>query len=190
MDISNIFASKTRKALFRLYFTNPDGEYYLRELERMLDIPVSMIRRELVRLEEDGIFRSRKRGNQTYYYLNKKYPLFEELKSIVSKTIGIRRLLTKMLERLSNVEVAFIFGSFAKNEARASSDIDVFIIGDVDESKLIEELSTLEKELGREINYSLYTRDDFEKKKKAKESFIEDLLENPKIFLIGNENEL
>jgi len=90
MDISKIFKSKTRKELFRLYFTNPDHEYYLRELERLLDIPVSMIRKELNRLEEDRIFLSRRRGNSTYYFLNKSYPLFDELKSIVFKTIGVQ----------------------------------------------------------------------------------------------------
>ena len=73
MDISKIFKSKTRKEIFRLYFTNPESEYYLRELERVLGIPVSMIRNELVRLEEDGIFQTRKKGNQTYYFLNKTY---------------------------------------------------------------------------------------------------------------------
>lgn len=190
MDISNIFASKTRKALFRLYFTNPEKEYYLRELERLLEIPVSMIRSELVRLEEKGIFRSRKRGNLTYFFLNKTYPLFEELKSIVFKTIGVKGLLTETLETLKNIEVAFIFGSFAKNDASASSDIDLFIIGDVNESTLVRKLNKIEKALMREINYSLYTREDFEKKKKEKESFIVDLIENPKIFLIGHENEL
>ncbi len=76
MDIINIFKSKTRKELFRLYFTNPDSNYYLRELERLLNIPVSMIRRELLRLEKEGVFISTKKGNLLYYYLNKSYPLF------------------------------------------------------------------------------------------------------------------
>ena len=103
MDISKIFKSKTRKALFRLYFTNPDKEYYLRELERLLDIPVSMIHKELLRLEVDGIFSSEKKGNLNYFYLNKTYPLFEELKSIVFKTIGIQALLKETLENLNSL---------------------------------------------------------------------------------------
>jgi predicted transcriptional regulator len=90
MDISKIFKSQTRKELFRLYFTNPDQEYYLRELERILQTSVSMIRKELTRLEEEGIFLSRRKGNLIYYLLNQSYPLFDELKSIVFKTIGIQ----------------------------------------------------------------------------------------------------
>lgn len=89
MDIGKLFKSKTRKELFRLYFTNPDNRYYLRELERLLNIPVSMIRKELMNLEEEGVFASAKAGNLTYYFLNKSYPLFDELKSIVFKTITI-----------------------------------------------------------------------------------------------------
>lgn len=190
MDIANIFKSKTRKALFRLYFTNPENEYYLRELERLLGIPVSMIRKELLRLEKDGLFLSKKRGNLTYFYLNKSYPLFDELKSIVFKTIGVKGLLKEIFERLKSVEVAFVYGSFAKNEESAISDIDVFIIGTVNENRVIRELNKLEKTLKREINYSLYAKDEFRKKKKKKDPFIVDLLEGPKVFLRGDKSDL
>ena len=93
MDITNIFSSKTRAALFRLYFTNPDSAYYLRELERLLSIPVAMIRKELLRQEKEGLFISSRRGNLVFYSLNKSYPLFDELKSIVLKTVGAAGLL-------------------------------------------------------------------------------------------------
>ncbi len=190
MDISNIFRSKTRKALFRLYFSNPEREYYLRELERILDIPVSMIRKELLRLEENGIFISAKRGNLTYFCLNKSYPLFDELKSIVFKTIGIRGLLKETLEQTRGVEIAFIYGSFAKNEENAKSDIDLFIVGEIEERKLVTEVGKVEKMLKREINYSLYTKDDIEKKKKEMDSFMLKVINGPKIFLMGSENDL
>ena len=190
MDIANIFGSKTRKALFRLYFSNSEREYYLRELERILDIPVSMIRKELLRLEENGIFISAKKGNLTYFYLNKSYPLFDELKSIVSKTIGIRGLLKEALERIRGIEIAFAYGSFAKNEESAKSDIDLFIVGEVEERKLVTEAGRVERTVKREINYSLYTKDDLKKKKREKDSFILEVINGPKIFLIGNENDL
>lgn len=190
MDLTGIFKSKTRKELFRLYFTNPENEFYLRELERLLDIPVSMIRKELVRLEENGIFSSARKGNLAYFHLNKAYPLFTELKSIVFKTIGIKGLLKEILEKIKGVEVSFIYGSFAKNEENAGSDIDLFILGKIDEDKLVREIGKLEKILKREINYSLYTKDEFKKKKRTKDSFILDVLEEPKIFLVGNKNDL
>jgi predicted nucleotidyltransferase len=190
MDIVSIFRSKTRQRLFRLYFSNPDGEYYLRELERLLETPVSMIRKELLRLEAEGMFLSRKRGNLTYFYLNKSYPLFEELKSMVFKTVGIQGSVGKILDGLKGVEKAFIYGSYARDEANASSDIDLFILGNVNEDALVRELRTLEKDLQREINYTLYTRKDLEKKKKQKNPFVSDVLKGAKIMLIGELNDL
>lgn len=190
MDISNIFKSKTRKALFRLYFTNPENEYYLRELERLLDIPVSMVRKELLRLEKENIFLSHKKGNLVYYHLNKLYPLFSELKSIVFKTVGTKGVLKQTLSKIEGIEVAFIYGSFAKNNEKAASDIDLFVKGNIDEDSIVREINKIEKSLKREINYTLYTHEEFKKKKVKKDSFILDLLQNPKIFLIGDKNDL
>lgn len=190
MDISNLFKSKSRKALFRLYFTNPDSEFYLRELERMLSIPVSMIRKELLRLEEEGIFISHKKGNLTYYRVNKDYPLFNEFKSIVFKTIGVAGLLEEALRRMKGIEIAFIYGSYAKGNEKAASDIDLCIIGAIDEDILVRRINELEKSIKREINYTLYTKKEFTEKKRKKDSFIADLILNPKIILIGEKNVL
>ena len=190
MDITNMFKSKARLALFRLYFTNPDKEYYLRELERILSTPVSIIRKELIALEKSGIFKLSKKANLCYYSLNKDYPLFNELKAIVFKTVGIQGALAGFLSSLEGIEVAFIYGSYAKNEANINSDVDLFIIGNVDENSLLPGINKLEETLYREINYSLYSRKDFKRKKNDNDSFIEDVTENKKIFLIGDENDI
>lgn len=190
MDIQKTFKSKVRKEIFRIYFTNPDKEYYLRELERTLGIPVSMIRRELQNLEKAGVFVHRKQGNLIYYYLNKKYPLFDEYKSIISKTIGAQGLIKDVLNKLDGVKVAFLYGSFAKNEEKADSDIDLFLIGSIDERRLVTGINHLEKILKREINYTIYSPAEFRKKLQRREGFVVDVVDNPKIFLIGDENEL
>lgn len=190
MDISNIFKSKVRKALFRLYFTNPESEYYLRELERTLGIPVAVVRKELTRLEKDGIFISRKKANLVFYSVNKSYPLFAELKSIISKTVGITASLQEALKNIKGVETAFIYGSFAKSSEKSTSDIDLFVMGKISESALIRAIKKLEGALKREINYTLYTRNEFVSKKRKKDGFIIDLSENPKIMLIGEEDDI
>ncbi|MBL7171049.1 MAG: nucleotidyltransferase domain-containing protein [Candidatus Omnitrophica bacterium] len=190
MDITKIFKSKARRALFRLYFTNPEKSFYLRELERGLDTPVSILRKELMTLEKEGIFDSARKGNLLYYSLNKQYPLYDELKNIVFKTIGVQGALSQSLLPLKDIEAAFIYGSYAKNVDNAKSDIDLFIIGNPDEGKLIEKINTLEKKLKREINYNIYSKNDIKKKKKLKDSFMEDVLESKKIFLIGGKNDL
>ncbi|MFH1772480.1 MAG: nucleotidyltransferase domain-containing protein [Candidatus Omnitrophota bacterium] len=190
MDITKVFKSKAREALFRLYFTNPDSAYYLRELERELRIPVSMLRKELIGLEKAGIFNSFKKGNLSYYSLNKKYPLFDEFKNIVFKTIGVKGLLKSALAEIKGIESAFIYGSFAKGDDDAASDIDLFIIGNINEDILIAAINSIEKRLKREINYSLYSRKDFNKKRKDKDPFVTEVIKNAKIFLVGKEHDI
>jgi predicted nucleotidyltransferase len=149
-----------------------------------------MVRKELTYLEEQGVFQSRKRGNLTYYLLNHSYPLFDELKGIVFKTIGVQGLLQEVLNKIKGIEVAFIYGSFAKHEETAKSDIDLLIIGKFDDSRLLKEVNKLEKVLKREINYSIFRRDEFKKKMDEKDPFVIDLRQHPKIFVVGDENDL
>jgi len=189
MDMFRITKSKLREELLVLYFTNPDKKYYLRELERMLSFSVGNIRRELIKLENTGLFLSENKGNLLYYYLNQSYPLFNELKSIIFKTSGVPKMLQNILEKFKGISQAFIYGSFAKGEEREDSDIDLLIIGKVDEDKLIEEICKLEKKLQREINYTIYGKEDFNKKKEKGNPFILDILKEKKIFLIGDERE-
>ena len=190
MEILQISRSRLREGLLNLYFTNPNKKFYLRELERILDFSVANIRRELIKLKKIGLFRIENRGNLTYYYLNKSFPLFQELKSIISKTSGAPRILKESLKKVKGIKCAFIYGSFAKGEEKEASDIDLFIIGKVDEGKLIDEANKLEKKLQREINFTLYEKGDFEQKKKEANPFILEVIKERKIFLIGGKIEL
>ena len=190
MDMFRITKSKLREELLVLYFTNPNKKYYLRELERLLNFSVGNIRRELIKLESTGLFLSENKGNLVYYYLNQSYPLFEELKSIIFKTSGAPKMLQNFLEKFNGISQAFIYGSFAKREEKEDSDIDLLIIGEVNEDKLIEVISKLERRLQREINYAIFGKEDFKKKKEERNPFILDILKEKKIFLIGDENGL
>ncbi len=190
MELLEITRSKIRREIFNLYFTNPERKFYLRELERILNFPVANIRRELVKLEKIGLFLSEKKGNLKFYFLNSSYPLFFEIKNIITKTSGIPALIKDALEYLKNIKVAFIYGSFAKGEEKSTSDIDLFIIGKPDEIELIKKLNQIEKKIQREINYTIYSKKSFKMKKQEKDPFILDVIKSPKIFLIGNENEL
>jgi predicted nucleotidyltransferase len=185
MDISTVFRSKTRKELFRLFFTNPESEFYLRELERKLGIPVSMIRGELMRLNHDGVFNIHRRGNLLFYRLNKTYPFFNELKSIVSKTIGTQGLLTEILKKIPGIETAFIYGSFARQEENAKSDIDLLVVGNIDENSFLAQINRAEKLLKREINYSVYTPKEFKKQRVIKNGFLNLALKQKVILLRG-----
>jgi predicted nucleotidyltransferase len=190
MDIARLFKSKARFALFQLYFSKPESSFYLRELERILRIPVSIIRKELMRLEEEGVFVSEKKGNLVFYRLNTAYPLFDELKSIVRKTIGIEGVLKEAISKIKGIKAAFIYGSVAKNTERADSDVDLFLLGEIDEDQLIRQLNQIEKTIKRDVNYTIFSLDEYKKKKKEEDSFIVSLLNNSKIMLMGSKNDL
>lgn len=190
MDILKITNSKTRKAIFRLYFAHPEKKYYLRELERILNLPVQNIRREFLVLEKNGIFTREKQGNQVYYSLNTESPIFSEIKSIVSKTIGAQGELEKALLSIKGIKAAFIFGSFASGKEDSLSDIDLMIVGEIDENMLVKKISKLENKLDREINYHIFSQRELAKRVKEKDFFISGIFSKPIIFLIGNNEDV
>jgi DNA-binding transcriptional ArsR family regulator len=137
MDIFKITKSKTREKILRHYFSDPEKKYYLRELEKLLDLPVGNIRRELISLYNFGLFKKEKTGNLVYYLLNKQAVMYDDLKNIVFKTIGVEGEIKKVLKKFPGIKKAFIFGSFAKNKENSASDIDLMIVGSLDEDVLI-----------------------------------------------------
>ena len=186
MDILNITKSKTRKAILELYFNRQGKKYYLRELEKIIHFPVQNIRRELIKLEKTGIFKREKSGNQVYYLLNTKSPIFNDFKNIIEKTIGIENQIRVELSDLKGISKAFIFGSFADGTLYALSDIDIMIVGDINEDDLIGKISTLENRFEREINYHIFSDKEFTKRKQEKDSFVSRILSKPTIFLVEN----
>ncbi len=183
MEILKITKSKTRERILRLFFSDPNKRYYLRQLERILGLSVGNIRRELLSLEKSGLFKKEVTGNQTYYFLNKNGAFFNEYKNIIFKTIGVAGALKKEFEKVKGIKRVFIFGSFAKNREDSASDVDLMIIGTVDEDILISKVSKLESAFGREINYHLFDEKEWNKKSK-KESFLKSVAESPKIEII------
>jgi len=184
MDLSRIFKSKTRQALLELYFANLDKTYYLRELERLLDIPVSMIRKELLRLTQDGTFLSERKGSLNYFYVNKSYLFFDELKSIIKKTLGLEVFFREELKNIKGIEYAFIYGSFNKDKIETKNEIKLFIIGKINEDTLGRRLDRIGEKVKRRIIYILYSKDEFIKMKLENDSFIMEFLRNPKIPLL------
>ena len=153
-----------------------------------LKIDPGNLSRELGRLENEGIFSSRIRGNQKYFALNKKYSLYKEIRSVVFKTIGIEGSLRKIMNGIKGIETAAIYGSFASGHENSGSDIDILIVGDPNRDKLMKKIEDVEKDVAREINYNIYSRDDFSERVKNKDSFIFNILKRPKIILKGRLN--
>jgi len=182
--------TKNQILLLEVFFNNPEKTYYLRELGRIVNKEPGVFQREINKLVENGILISEYRAKSRFFNLNKNHPLFKELKSIFFKTVGAEGKLKEILSDIKNIKIAFIFGSYAKEKEDSFSDIDLMIIGNLDEDLLITKISELESQLNREINYHIFSPNDWKKKIQKKNSFIENILTEPKIFLIGNKNEL
>ncbi|MGA2666891.1 MAG: nucleotidyltransferase domain-containing protein [Patescibacteria group bacterium] len=172
------------------FYTNTESKLYLREIASILREDAGNLSKELSHLEEEGIFIAEMRGNQKYFSLNLNYPLYKELKSIIFKTIGIEGSLKTTLRKINGIRIAFIYGSFASDKQNGLSDIDLAIIGKINENGLLKEINKLEKILDREINYTLYSETDWDRMKKMKDTFTANIFDEPKIMLIGGENEL
>jgi predicted nucleotidyltransferase len=188
--MSLIIFSKIRKAILTLLFLNEDKEFYVREIARLIHYSSSGVQKELAHLENEDILISKNRGKLKLFEVNKNDPSYLELKNIIIKSAGLKFYLEKSLNNFSKINQAFIYGSWASGEADSFSDIDLFLIGNAPYDKLNGEITKLEEVFRREINFQLVTKKEFEDKKKIKDTFIINLLENPKIFIKGGISEL
>ena len=190
-NLSSVLFGKTRRAILSLLYGHTDEAFYLRQIAKATGAGLGAVQREIRQLSEVGIIRRSVRGRNVYFQANRESPVFNELKGLVIKTVGIGDVLRTALTSLTDrIQIAFVYGSFAARREKGTSDIDLMIIGNPDTSQLNEKISALEKRLKREINPTIYALAEYEAKKKAKSGFIMDLLKNPKIMVIGKEDDL
>ena len=154
-------------------------------MARLVNTTQGTCRRELNKLVDVGVLTTSKEGNLLYYQVNKQTPLYREFSAIIQKTIGIEAKLKSLLQGFKGISYAFIFGSYAKREFKAESDIDVVIIGIIEEDSLIKVFKDVERAIGREINYHIYTGKEFKSKLRT-DSFIKNIIKNH-IMIKGDE---
>lgn len=184
-----ITGSRSRAEVFRLLFENPGVELYLRELQRQSGLSIRPIQMEISRLLAVGMIKMRKDGNRVYYSANTDHPLFPEIRRIVEKTRGYRALLQEAL-KVPEIQFAFVFGSVASGKAKAESDLDLFVIGNLGLLKLTKLLDGLSDRIGRVINPHVMTTEEFRKKFKARAHFVTRVMESPITMIVGEEDEL
>jgi predicted nucleotidyltransferase len=188
--LEQLFSSRVRVKLLTIFLTNPDTSFYTRELERLLAESPYAIQRELRRLEAIGLLTAKPEGNIRYYTVNRRFLIYEELKSMVLKTSGVGDALRAGLAKLGSVQQAFIYGSVAAGDEHHSSDIDLMIVGRVDLMELASTVSQLEDSIGREISYVIYDRDELTQKLREGDPFLSNVQSGPKMMLIGREDDL
>ena len=189
--IETLFGSKLRAKVIGWLFSHPDERYFVRQISNLLGEDSTNVSRELARLEESGILISTTEGKQRYYQVNNKHPVFNELKSIVTKTFGVTDVIRKSLEtEADKIKVAFIFGSIARNTDDRASDIDVMIIGEINFADVVSLLTPAEELLHREINAVVYSIAEYKKRIMEQHYFVIEVTTGEKIFLVGDDDEL
>jgi uncharacterized protein len=190
-DLSSVLFGKTKKAVLALLFMHAEESFYLRQIVRILGLGQGAVQRELSNLSESGLIVREIKGNQVYYQANRKSPIFEELKSLMIKTAGVAEVLKGALSGLrGKISLAFIYGSMATGAYKNISDIDLMIIGQISFKEAVAALQPAQEKLGREVNPSVYSPEEFEKKVGEGHHFLRSVLTSPKIFLIGENRDL
>lgn len=189
--IDQLFTSKARVELLKLFLMNPERDYYLREAAGLTGLPVNAVQREVAKLEKSGLLEKNARGNRVYLRANRNSPIFEEMRSIIMKTVGLGDSLSQALaDGADKIEAAFIFGSVARREDSVLSDIDLLVVGFISGRELSSLISSVRKSIGREINQLAMTPAELRKRVKDKDHFLTTVLKQQKMFLVGDDSVL
>lgn len=177
--------------ILNLMFQNPKQEYYLSEISKILGKTRGNYKKSLDSLVESNILIEEKKGPLRYFKLNEGHFLYTEIKGILSKTMGIEFNLKKMIDTIKGIQFAFVYGSIAKNSESNGSDVDLIIVSDsINRDSLVDEIYKYQDILKRDINYKIFTKDEFLNKVENKNSFILNILNEPHINLKGNINDI
>ena len=189
-SISDVLFSGVQQRVLGLLFGQPDRSFYANEIAKLKMTGRGALQRELERMSVSGLITLTVIGRQKHYQANRNSPIFQELRGIILKTFGLADVLRLALaEYDNNIRYAFIYGSVAKGTDTATSDIDVFVIAEgLSYSHLLEALTKAEETLGRKVNPTLYSPEDFIEKVQSDNHFVTRVLNQQKIVLLGNEN--
>lgn len=194
MRISPILGAlfpEVRAKVLAAVFGQPDREWYLTELARTLKTQPSSLQRELEALSKAGILEQRRDGRRVYVKPDKNSPVFADLRGLLEKTAGVIPVLRSELETLGeSIRLAFVYGSVARSEETSVSDIDLMVVGKAGLSDLIPALRNSERILGRPVNPSVYSSEEFQERVRSENHFLTTVLKGAKQFVKGGEDEL
>jgi DNA-binding transcriptional ArsR family regulator len=187
--LAELLSSRARAEIFRLLLSGTGEELHVREIERRSGLNDSTLRQELRKLVRLDLVQSRRDSNRVYYRAKTESPLYPEIRNLVLKTSGLSDVLKSALSD-KRIRVAFVFGSIARGEEKAGSDVDLMMIGQLGLRDVSRLLSGIEEKIGREVNPHVFHKVEFQKRVRTKEHFISSVMESSKIFIIGSQHEL
>src|SRR6266566_5701813 len=193
--VEQLFGSKTRVKLLSLFFNNPGRPFYVREITRKIEEQINSVRRELTNLLSVWLVTSDVSNNRLYYEVNPKYEYYEQLRGIfttlpvksndpVVKETREEDKIIKRLKSTGSITFAFLTGGFTRENR---TPVDIFVVGDVNKARLAKVVAEIEKEMGRELNYSALTPDEYQYRLSLNDRFISSVLEARKIVIIDGQ---
>jgi predicted nucleotidyltransferase len=189
--LADLLFGRTRGAVLALLYGRSDQSFYTREIAREVDASAGAVQRELENLSKVGLIVRKSVGSQVFYQANREVPIFAELRALINKTIGIFGVLRSALQPLSKqIVAAFVYGSVAREEETAQSDVDLMIVGKASLDQVLSRVSTAEKGIGRSINPTVYSVAEYRSKLAAGNHFLTSVLKGQKVFLLGDEDDL
>jgi len=189
--ITSFLFPEYRQKVLGLLLLHPETRYHVREIARITNTAAGSLHRELSKLAKAQVLIREISGNQVYYQANSTFPIFEELASILRKTSGLVDVLANALTPLTEkIAVAFIFGSVGSGTESRGSDVDVLIIGELGFADAVTALYPAQAIIGREINPKVYKKTEWKKLANNKDAFVQEILNKPKLFIIGTANDL
>jgi predicted nucleotidyltransferase len=187
--LSDTLFGRTRGAVLSVLYGHVGESFYLRQLARLTGKSLGPVQREVRQLVDAGLVTRRIEATRTLYSANQEGPVFAEIKSVITKTIGMHDVLNSALEELRRkINLAFVYGSVARSGETARSDVDLMVVGKVDFSTVVSKVAKAQKALNREINPTVYSVKEFQSKLRG--NFLKNVLAEKKLFIIGDENVL
>jgi len=188
LSIAEALFGKAQRAVLALLFGQPDRAFYLREVVAAAGTGASQVQKELDNLTRAGLILREPRGNQVWFRANPTSPVFGELKALVAKTFGIADVVREALQAFAGkIDAAFIYGSVARGQHDAASDVDLLVVGDIKPSRLAPVQLELARILGRRVSAVVYDAEEVRKRTASRDHFMNTVIPQPKIWLIGSE---
>lgn len=188
-DLQDFMISRVRVKMVELFYSNPEEMYYVREITREIKEEINAVRRELDRMLGNGMLKSEERGNRLYYQLNPRYLYHQELRQMVVKSTGLGAKIRKLRRKLGQVSFVMFSGKFIQGIAPGQGEVDLLVVGDIVLPELEQLIKQEEKQLGREINYAVFTDEEFEFRKTRRDPFMMDVLYGTRVMVLGSEVE-
>ncbi len=189
-SLQDFLISRVRVKLLKIFLEDPAKIYYVRELVRSSSEEINAVRRELLRMETKGMVKKEPRGNRLYYGFKRDYLFYNELLQLVAKSVGLGMEIIKQRNRLGKIKFALLSSRFTRHKPHRDTDVDILIVGEIVLPQLAAIVAHYEKDLAREINYSVMTKEEFEFRKRRRDPFITQILMGSRVMLIGDDEEM